>query len=50
MRGVPPGSNSGLLLSLIPLITFISQQKRVSCADRGIFYSDVLFEVIDLLG
>jgi hypothetical protein len=47
-KGVPQGSNTGPLLSLIPLIKFLSQQKSVSYADDGLFYSDEPFEVKDL--
>lgn len=47
-KGVPQGSNTGPLLSLIPLLEFLKQKPSVSYADDGLFYSDKPFEIQDL--
>jgi hypothetical protein len=46
-NGVPQGSNTGPLLSLIALIDFLKQQPSVSYADDGVFYGDEPFEILD---
>lgn len=47
-KGVPQGSNTGPLLSLIPLLDYLKQVPSVSYADDGLFYSDTPFEIKDL--
>lgn len=48
LDGVPQGSNTGPLLSMVAIKDFLSQENSISYADDGLFYSEKPFTIKDL--